>query len=68
MFDIGKLRRMRVGKGLSMRQMAYRLGYASPCSYFRIEHGLSQLKLEDAMKICAILGVGLMELLTFPED
>ena len=54
---------MRMEKGISMRQMAYRLGYASPCSYFRIEHGLSQLKLEDAWEISAILDVALGELL-----
>ena len=64
MLDIGALRRMRMERGISMRQMACCLGYASPCSYFRIEHGLSQLKLEDALEISAILDVELGALLT----
>lgn len=64
MLDTGALRRVRMKKGISMRQMAHRLGYASPCSYFRIEHGTSQVKLGDALKISLILGVALEELLT----
>ena len=64
MLNIRELKRLRLEKKVTMRKMARRLGYASPCSYFRIEHGICQAKLDDVLKITKILEIPLSALLT----
>lgn len=60
------IKSLRLKKGLSQLFVAEKLGLSRP-SYMSIERGISELKLEDAAKICDLFGISIEELFKTTE-
>lgn len=56
-YNINRLKRIRIEKGISQTYMARRLGYKTPSGYANIESGKIKLTLETALMISEIIEV-----------
>lgn len=63
MLDRALLRGKRNQLRLTMRDMAARMGYQSPCAYFRLEHGQAGGTVQQLRLLSEILGVSVDELM-----
>ncbi len=54
MIDTQYLRERRCQEGLRLIDMAERLGYASPNGYWRLERGLTKLRVEHLVKLARV--------------
>jgi len=61
-FTLQKLKTYRIKKGLTIKDMASRLGYKYPSGYANLEYGKRKLSFEKAVEISKILNVSLEEL------
>lgn len=64
--DLEKIKFLRKEKGISLEEMARKLGYESPNGYYYLETGRGKFPAETLAKVAAILGVTIEAL--FFED
>jgi transcriptional regulator with XRE-family HTH domain len=60
--DLAKIKKLRKAAGITLEEMAKRLGYESPNGYYYLERGRSKFHAETLANVADILGVSLEEL------
>lgn len=60
--DLVKIKRLRKSAGITLDEMARRLGYGSPNGYYYLEKGRSKFHAETLAAVADILDVSLEEL------
>jgi transcriptional regulator with XRE-family HTH domain len=60
--DLDKIKQLRKEKGISLEQMAYKLGYVSQNGYYYLEIGRGKISAEMLAQIAQFLKVDINEL------
>lgn len=61
--DLEKIKGFRKGSGITLEDMAERLGYRSPNGYYYLERGRSKFTAEMLAEVADILDLSLQELM-----